>query len=303
MNRRARLLSDDPAALRAALVRYARLDGPSQQTRERLVESVVTAGVVSAGTGIFAAAALKPAGAVSTAKVGSFVVAKWTLSGALAATAALGAREAVIHYEAERAPHAQTVAMQERAPGRRHESGTHVAAAASSAGLEAQRAPDGPPPLAAEATPITAPAPVETASPAAPPAASRGGKIVNTAAPDMPPIAATAGAGEAPAIAARVASTVRLSHELALLERTRAHLAQQAPLSALDVLGDYERSFPDGALRIEAWALRVEALSAAGQRREAAILARAFLAAHSSNPMAHRVRTLLLLLEKPLSGP
>jgi hypothetical protein len=98
-------------------------------------------------------------------------------------------------------------------------------------------------------------------------------------------------------VSSRTDATAQLSRELDFLERARAHLALQQPIVALSALNDYERTFPAGAMKVEASALRVEALEAAGRRQEAAALARAFLAAYPENPMAGRVRTVLVRLE------
>jgi hypothetical protein len=298
---RSQLPFEDPAALRAALLRHARADGPSERTRRRVLESVAAAGV-SVGAGLLATATVEQGAAVSTGKVGSLVVAKWVLSGALAATAALGVREAVIDEPAERAPAVRTFATGERAPGQR-ENRSPTAVIASPDEAAPRLVPvEAPAPVATKTPPVSASLPAEAPARSAHPVAARSTEPTE----GLSPFATTAKPrqDEAPAMLPRADSaTAQLSQEVALLEKTRAQLAHQAPLAALDVLADYERLFAAGALKIEATALRVEALAAAGQGREAERLGRAFLAAHPANPMAHRVRAILVLLEKAPSRP
>jgi hypothetical protein len=302
MNRRSQLPFEDPAALRAALLRHARADGPSERTRRRVLEGVAAAGV-SVGAGLLATATVEQGAAVSTGKVGSLVVAKWVLSGALAATAALGVREAVIDDRAERAPAVRTFASGERAPGQRRENRAPTAVIANPDEAATRLEPvEVPAAVAPKTPPISAALPTETPTRSAPPVTARSGEPKK----GLSPLATTAKPRpeEAPAMLPRADSaTAQLSQEVALLEKTRAQLAHQAPLAALDVLADYDRFFAPGALKIEATALRVEALAAAGQGREAERLGRAFLAAHPANPMAHRVRAILALLEKAPSRP
>jgi hypothetical protein len=300
MNRRSQLPFEDAAALRAALLRHARADGPSERTRRRVLEGVAAAGV-SVGAGMLATATVEQGAALSTGKVGSLVVAKWVLSGALAATAALGVREAVIDAPAERAPAARTFG--ERAPGHRHDNRAPTAVIASPDEAASRLEPvEVPAPVAPKTPPISAALPAETPARLAPSIAARTAEPIKRLSPSA--TTAKPPPEEAPAMLPRADSAAaQLSHEVALLEKTRAQLAHQAPLAALDVLADYERTFAAGALKIEATALRIEALAAAGQGREAERLGRAFLAAHSANPMAHRVRAILVLLEKAPSRP
>jgi len=110
--------------------------------------------------------------------------------------------------------------------------------------------------------------------------------------PAPPPVASVS-----PLATARSDVAIQLPRELEYLERTRALLAHESPGAALEALSDYERAFPRGTMKVEASAFRVEALAAAGRRQEAALQARAFLAAYPKNPMAERIRGVLLRLE------
>ena len=58
---------------------------------------------------------------------------------------------------------------------------------------------------------------------------------------------------------------------------------------ALVLLRRYETSYPSGAFRPEALALRIEALAAGGRGAEARTLAREFLARYPQSPLADRV--------------
>ena len=58
---------------------------------------------------------------------------------------------------------------------------------------------------------------------------------------------------------------------------------------ALVLLRRYEVSYPGGAFRPEALALRIEALDGAGHAAEARALAREFLARYPHSPLADRI--------------
>ena len=58
---------------------------------------------------------------------------------------------------------------------------------------------------------------------------------------------------------------------------------------ALVLLRRYETSYPGGAFRPEALALRIEALAEGGRAAEARPLAREFLARYPQSPLSDRV--------------
>jgi len=85
---------------------------------------------------------------------------------------------------------------------------------------------------------------------------------------------------------------VDLHEEIGFLDTARAALAAGAPDKALSVLGQYSRRSPHGTFAPEAIALRIEALSDAGDGEQARTLARRFLKAHPDSPLAERVERL-----------
>ena len=96
-----------------------------------------------------------------------------------------------------------------------------------------------------------------------------------------------------------VARDGSLPFELRLLDEARRSLQARDGARALTLLDTYTQRFPAGGMRIEASALRIEALFALGQREGAHALGRAFLADHSSSPAAMRVRKLLETGNRP----
>jgi TolA-binding protein len=85
----------------------------------------------------------------------------------------------------------------------------------------------------------------------------------------------------------------QLTREVEALKGARSALAHGDVANALHELSAYDRDFPAGALRIEAAALRIEALLDAGQRARAETLASSFLQNYPASPLATRVRALL----------
>jgi TolA-binding protein len=83
-----------------------------------------------------------------------------------------------------------------------------------------------------------------------------------------------------------------LREEIGLLDAARAALAANAPGKALVVLGQYNHRYPNGTFAPEALALRIEALTNAGDAATARTLARRFLKAYPSSPLAERVEHL-----------
>jgi len=83
-----------------------------------------------------------------------------------------------------------------------------------------------------------------------------------------------------------------LREEIALLDAARTALASGSPHKAMGFLGQYARRYPNGTFVPEALALRIEALTDAGDRASAHALARGFLKAHPSSPLAERVERL-----------
>lgn len=106
------------------------------------------------------------------------------------------------------------------------------------------------------------------------------------------PLPAASHGASAPLADARSLSP-SLAAELASLEHARAELRQGDPARALSQLAAYERRYPRGALREEAFALRWEALLARGDAAEADRTARAFLRRYPGSVHAVRIRAQL----------
>ena len=84
-----------------------------------------------------------------------------------------------------------------------------------------------------------------------------------------------------------------IREQLARIDEARGALRRGDTASALRALDAYDRLFPDGALAQEATVVRVQTLLAAGDRAGAAVVERAFLAAHPASPYAARIRTMM----------
>jgi hypothetical protein len=80
-----------------------------------------------------------------------------------------------------------------------------------------------------------------------------------------------------------------LRDQIALIDAARTAVKAQLTERALVLLHRYEVSYPTGAFRPEALALRVEALRDSGRDAEAKALAREFLARYPQSPLADRV--------------
>lgn len=84
-----------------------------------------------------------------------------------------------------------------------------------------------------------------------------------------------------------------LAEELAMVDLARAALARKDAAQSLRLLDEYAHRFSPRRLDTEATVLRIEALSAAGDRATAARLGQTFLIRHPQGPYARRVRSLV----------
>jgi TolA-binding protein len=84
-----------------------------------------------------------------------------------------------------------------------------------------------------------------------------------------------------------------LAAEMASLDAARVALRTKQTELALRALDDYARAFPRGALAPEAMVLRIDALTARGDRGDAAALRKVFLEAFPKSPHSPRVRAAL----------
>ncbi len=94
--------------------------------------------------------------------------------------------------------------------------------------------------------------------------------------------------------AAASASQPDLTRDIAALDAARQALRAGRAAEALAALDRYDAEFgKNGALRVEASVLRIEATARAGNRDRAQRLARTFLAHNSKSPYAARVKAIL----------
>jgi hypothetical protein len=84
-----------------------------------------------------------------------------------------------------------------------------------------------------------------------------------------------------------------LAREIALLDSAEHAERRQDHAAALASLNEYDRVFPDGALRAEAEVLRISALLGRGEEAVAREHARLFLARSAPSPLTARVRSML----------
>ena len=93
----------------------------------------------------------------------------------------------------------------------------------------------------------------------------------------------------APAAVPAPAPAGDLRDQIALVDAARTAVKAGSTERALVLLRRYEVSYPGGAFRPEALALRIEALDEAGHAAEARALAREFLARYPHSPLADRI--------------
>ncbi|HVU04505.1 MAG TPA: hypothetical protein VHE30_22260 [Polyangiaceae bacterium] len=137
---------------------------------------------------------------------------------------------------------------------------------------------------APEAPPV--PQPIAAAESAVVPAAAEA-----PAAPTSEPATPSHGAVET----RKPASQPDISQEIASLDAARGALRSGRATEALAALDRYDRAFArTGSLRVEATALRIEALERSGSHARAVSLANGFLARNPKSPYAARVRSLVL---------
>jgi hypothetical protein len=150
--------------------------------------------------------------------------------------------------------------------------------------------------------PVKAGAAVHTRTPSVQPPAAEPPEHVE-AAPEpaldeqaAPAESAEAPGGATPSLSPRKSATRAqpdISLEIAAMDEARAALRGGRPTEALRALDRYDAANAKGSLRVEATALRIDALLRSGQRDRAQSLADAFLARNPKSPYAARIRTLI----------
>jgi hypothetical protein len=133
------------------------------------------------------------------------------------------------------------------------------------------------PPASATSIRVITPAELPSAPPLPPPR--------RAVVPDAVPTTATSEAAPAPAVAPAEPD------ELTLLRRAKTEIARRDGRAALAALDRHARAYPTTAFGEEAAALRVEALSSAGDDAAARAAAATFLARHPESPYGQRVRS------------
>lgn len=141
------------------------------------------------------------------------------------------------------------------------------------------------------------------------PSASQGAEVVQESAPTrsesaakdvvLPPVqhtepsvlpAAERPVPKASSTSDRKPGTQPLSHEIKLIDDAEASLKAGHAEQALGSLRDYRVRFPGGRFSLEAAALEIQALAAAGRTDEARRRAETFIATHPNSLLVERVR-------------
>ena len=160
-----------------------------------------------------------------------------------------------------------------------------ASAAPLRAPLAAREAASAPPPPTAvpEPVPVPVPVPVVTSAPA-PPASSSSSASVRPITAHAPVVSASS---------AIAPPTDPLALETSLLEAARTCAARGDLACATAKLADHEKRFPHGALGDEAALLRIEVAHQRGDAATARALAERFLVSHPSGSYARRARAIL----------
>lgn len=262
------------------LIRSAHGDRPGDHALERMLLGL---GVPKLPAAMSSSA---PAAATS-GKLAGTVLAKWLVTGFAIGLAAMGGAEAVQRALQQQRAHAA------EAP-KSGDSAALLRTAASSYRVSSSAPREGtlpttqisPPTALPGARPRVASSPVPEASGV--PAPRAASAITSEASPSVPsPELPALGSFE---LEAAQAPPTRLAAEMRLLDSARRVLASGDPRSALSTLAEYERAFPNGALRPEASVLEVRALLAAGDRAGAEALGQRVIerAPHSEHADAVR---------------
>lgn len=253
-----------------ALLRSADADAPSARSLPAALAAVgVSGAIVAAAAGAQAASAVgasSAAGASGAAAASSAAAAKWGGAVALSkwiAVVALSGAAVAGGVVLSRHSHAIEQPVSRAIRGRTH---------------APQHSAKPPTAVPAAATPSTPEPP--SALPPAP--ASK-----PDAARSMP-------------LAKPAATQPDIHLEIAALDAALTTLRAGHASETLTALDRYDATFGrHSALRVEATALRIEALAQSGDRNKAGVLARSFLERHPSSPYAARIRALLATDSQP----
>lgn len=295
---------DDPVG-RAAL-QAMRGDAASADARHKTLLALgLVSGLATSGT---AASAAGKVAAHAAGKATTLALVKWAAGGAAVVALALGGSTYLAPAEEHALPLAssRTLAPSRPAPHRPEipyhpaPSPTTEAPVLPASALPASAAPAAslsPSPRTSDPRSASTPLPVATtarpepASQPEPPPPALPTPTAGSEAPGAPGATPAATVEAATTPAASVAASVR--EELAHIDQVRRLLAARDGAGAWRALDAYQTMFPRGMLGIEATMLRIEALVVSGQTSAARDLATRFIAAHPTNPLVPRVRSLV----------
>jgi len=252
-------LDKEPEELEQFLLEVARQDSAPAEARERALHNVASAAL---GVGVLSGLAAYGS-PTSLVKATGWLVAKWLAAGFGAGLLTITAAQAVGRL-ATHHPSSQPVALSV---------------------VESKTAPQ----ALAPRRPSTISPERDSTDPTQP------GQDSAASTPVAPAVATGARSLGNLAASSRGQTTVTtepssLTRELSLLEQARAALSQHAAAQALLALDEYQARFPSGSLRVEAAALRIEAVGQAGNRVLARQLAESFLSSFPSSPLTARIR-------------
>ena len=94
-------------------------------------------------------------------------------------------------------------------------------------------------------------------------------------------------------------SPADLGGQIALIDAARDAVSAGAGDRALQLLRQYQTSYPAGSFQPEASAIRIEALTKLGRNAEAKALAQRFVTKHKGSPLAERVARLSGIAHEP----
>jgi hypothetical protein len=309
-----RLIDELPPGLEARLLQAAEQDTPGARGQDRALAAAMATLAASAATASSASAAVlessQPqagAGTSATASAAKGGVSAWLGKTLLVLT--LGAVAAGAYYGAgeTRAPSNEPPAAPTASVPRAPEPATLPLPSSSdlfplSARATSRAASDGSSASASAAgsgePPVTSIGPRAQSERHAS-RARRGaapGSTQRRAASVQPTAHARAGAASPSSLGA-LGPAHDLTDQIRQLDRARAELARANAQEALVAVQAYARRWPEGAFRIEAEVLEVEALVAAGRRSEATALARKLLARPEG--AAYRARIAPVLSSAP----
>lgn len=262
------LVESSSSARARLLLRAARADGPGPSAASRTLRALGVVGT-TAKVALAAGGAAAPAGAIVTGAGASslaMIAAKWVLVGMLGGTA-LASGAALVFSEEPAAPAAPPISTVTAAPA----NAAPAAAAAAEQNLDGSTA---------------APAPATSATPKSPRASANLLSSASSPTETAPVAAPSQAAFESP-------EQSRLLHDIALLDDARRALRSGNATQAKAALQRYENERLSHVLDREAQLLRIDVLTALGERAQARQLAAQYVTTFPNDAHVERLRALL----------